>query len=176
MTLMSVLLTLACTPTGSVTLGDGADVDDTGVDDTGVDDTGEVEPDPNAAAGDYEGELSWSLPDWDWTICEMEISLEVDDEGGFALEDICIYSGRDGDEYDLDFNIEGQVDEDGEITGEITFVSWAIEGWSSYYLENYTSELEGSVDDDEINLVFFDEAEMGNNGPVAMPGFIEIER
>lgn len=170
MTLMSVLLTLACTSSGTVVLGD-----DTG-EDTGVDDTGELEPDPNPAAGDYEGDLTWSIPEADWTICEMGFSLEVDDEGFFTQEDVCIYIGRDGTAYDLELNVEGQVDEDGQVSGEISFQSWGIEGWSSYYIEDYSSDLQGEFDDGELNLEFFDLANMGNNGEMDMPGFISLER
>ncbi len=167
MTLMSILLTLACTSSGTVVLGD-----DTG--DTGVVDTGEPEPDPNPAAGEYDGELTWSLPDWDWTICEMDITLEVDDEGNFAMEDTCIYYGQQGGEYDLEIEIEGSVDEDGELTGEINFQSWAIDG--DYYVEDYSSELEGEVDGDDIELEFFDNADMDRYGEIGMIGYITLER
>jgi hypothetical protein len=168
MTLISLLFSIACTSSGTVVLGDGTG--DTGE----VDDTGETEPEPNAAAGEYDGDLTWSLPDWDWTICDMGITLEVDDEGGFAMEDTCIYYGQNGGEYDLDIEIEGTIDDDGELTGEINFQSWAIDG--DYYVEDYDSELEGEVDGDEINLEFFDNADMDRYGEVPMVGFIDLER
>lgn len=174
MTLMSILLTLACTSSGTVVLGD-----DSGENDTGEVDTGEVEPDPNPAAGDYDGELTWSIPDWGqegWTVCEMDFSLEVDDEGAFTQDDICEYNARDGSVYDLEISLEGQVDEDGDVTGEISFMSWAVEGWSSYYIESYSSELEGQADGDELTMEFYDEAQMGNNGELEMPGSISLER
>jgi hypothetical protein len=169
MSLFSVLFSLACTSSGTVTLGDG-----TGVDDTGVVDTGEVEPEPNAAAGDYDGDVTWSMPEWDWTICDMGIDLEIDDEGNFAMDDTCIYYGSQGGEYDLEITIEGSVDEDGEIEGEIEFQSWAID--NDYYVEDFSSELSGETDDDEINLEFFDVADMDRYGEVEIVGLISLER
>jgi hypothetical protein len=141
-----------------------------------LDDTGEAAPEPNPAAGEYQGKLSWSIPDWDWTICDMDLSIEIDDEGKFEEDDRCIYEGQDGNDYDLDINIAGQVDEDGKVGGKIDFVSWAVEGWSSYYLESYSGDLEGQVDGDEMYLDFYDEAQLGNNGQLGMPGFISVER
>lgn len=173
MSVMTVLLTLACTSSGTVALGDGSG---DGGDGGGGEDTGEVLPDPNIGAGEYEGFVTWAVPDADWTICDMNIELSVDDEGVFELEDACVYESRDGTDYDLDIVIEGSVNDDGEVDGEIRFVSWAIEGWGDYYLQDYSADLEGELDGDEIILDFETEANFGNNGEYAMPGVIEIER
>ena len=136
MTLMSFLLTLACTSSGSVAL---TETDGSGVDDTGTNDTGEVEPEPNVAAGAYDGELTWFIPEWDWTLCDMKISLEIDDGGEFATDDICVYIGQDGEKYDLEFSIEGAADEDGELDGQITFQSWAMEATTTTSMNSPTT-------------------------------------
>lgn len=90
------------------------------------------------------------------------------------MEDTCIYYGQQGGEYDLEIEIEGSVDEDGELIGEINFQSWAIDG--DYYIEDYSSELEGEVDGDDIELEFFDNADMDRYGEIGMIGYITLER
>ncbi len=172
MTLMSFLLTLACTSSGSVAL---TETDGSGVDDTGTNDTGEVEPEPNVAAGAYDGELTWFIPEWDWTLCDMKISLEIDDGGEFATDDICVYIGQDGEKYDLEFSIEGAADEDGELDGQITFQSWAMEGYD-YYIDEFSDDLSGQVDNDEITLEFFDLADFDYYGEQEIVGYITLER
>ena len=66
------------------------------------------------------------------------------------------------------------MDEDGELIGEINFQSWAIDG--DYYIEDYSSELEGEVDGDDIELEFFDNADMDRYGEIGMIGYITLER
>ena len=172
MTLMSFLFTFACTSSGSVAL---TETDDTGVNDTGVNDTGEDVPEANAAAGEYDGQLTWSIPEWDWTICDMKFSLEIDDGGEFAMDDTCVYIGQDGNKYDLEFSIEGTVDENGELDGEIEFQSWALDGYD-YYIADFSDDLSGQVDNGEVRLEFFEIADMDYYEEQEILGYITLER
>jgi hypothetical protein len=174
MTIATFLFALACAPTGSIDVGPGNGTDDTS---TNTDDTGDVEPDPYFAAGEYDGEIGWFMPEWDWELCDGDMEITVDDEGNFEGSETCIYVGQRGDEYPMELSVDGVFDDDGDATGTIVFETWAVEGYEDWYLDELEAELDGGVDGDAIDLEFSTESNMGDYyGDVAVEGWISVQR
>ncbi|MCB9795081.1 MAG: hypothetical protein H6741_20460 [Alphaproteobacteria bacterium] len=178
------LLLLACT-TGSVTLGD-KEGDDTGsptTDDTGSpgDDTGDTqdtqdtEPQGHPYAGTYEGVVGWEVPEWDWLVCEWDITLEVDDEGAMAGDTICEYLSDNGQTYDLFVDVQGEVSEDGEVSGEIVFDTWDSPG-RGWEINEYDAELTGDISSrGNMATEFYTAIDMGRDGDFDLFGWVEVE-
>lgn len=166
----ALVLLLACGQ-GVIALGDepGANPGT----DPGTGDTGEPidEPEPHVAAGDYEAEIYWEMPDWDWVICDgSDFDFAVDDEGAFGDGGVCTYYSQGGYEYDLEYEIAGQLDEDGNVEGEITFYTWEYS--SDWELNGLTSDLDGSIEDGEVDFSFYTYAYMGDYGDLEVYGQI----
>ncbi len=175
MILMSILFSLACvTPSGTLDVPGPGSVG-AGGDDTG--DTGEEQIEPHFAAGDYDGPVGWYMPEWDWTICEEDIEVTVDDLGNFEGSTVCVYVTDRGAEYDLPVQIDGMLDEDGDATGTIVFDTWAIEGYQDWYIDEREAELSGTAEDDELNLEFDLLVDMGDYyGDLEVSGWVELGR
>ena len=157
-------LTLACGP-GTVTLG--PPTADTGIT---TDDTGGSEEEPNAAAGDYSGSIEWTIPEYDWEMCEGELDLNVDDDGALSAEGNCVYEGN-WEDYDLAIEVEGTVSEDGEVSGTISFDSWEYN--DDWILSTLEGDLSGDAEDGELDIGFEAEAYMGDDGYVTVLGSIQ---
>ncbi|HJN77378.1 MAG TPA: hypothetical protein QGF58_25870 [Myxococcota bacterium] len=158
------LLLSACTP-GSIVLGGG------GGDSGSPDDTGGEDPHPHA--GTYSGSIAWWMDDWDWVICDGEdIDVEINAVGEFSSSGLCVYYGQ-YDDYDMAIELDGSVTEEGEVTGEISWETWAI--YSGYELETITADLEGTVDDGELDAEFEADAYMGDYGDYPVNGAIQAD-
>lgn len=145
----ALVLLLACGQ-GVIALGDEASGPGTG-------DTGLEEEDPviSQAAGDYATEIYWEIPDFDWYICEGEdFDFTVDDDGVLTGDGECRYYGSGGGEYDMFFQVEGTVDEDGEVTGSIDFDCWEYPD-DDWELNELSGEVEGNIDEDgDVQISF----------------------
>lgn len=147
------VLLLACGQ-GVIALGD--DANNPGTNEPGTGDTGEPvdEPEIHPASGAYDTQVYWEILDFDWTLCDGEdFTLEVDDEGNVSGDGTCIYYG-DRDDYDMDFVIEGAVDDDGEVTGTIEFDVWEVPG-NDWELNTIDGDLDGTIEDGEVSLGFY---------------------
>ncbi len=148
-----IALLLACEPTALTVGAPSGTTDDTAL----TDDTGEV-VEPHADAGDYELELGYYVPNWDWEICSTKgFELSVDDEGVLSASGDCLYESQQGD-YPLEISMSGTVDEDGEVEGTVTYSMWIIT--NDWEIDDLESDLGGTFDDGEVELWWEGEADM----------------
>lgn len=134
MFVLALLLAAACTPTTTVIGGGeggkdgagtgetdtGANEDSGGNDDSG--DTGEdtdtedTEPSPATFAGEYRGENAgrWESGRWE-AECEGEVRFDVSEEGAVDGLATCVFE-EDGEAWELEGELTGEVDEDGLLT------------------------------------------------------------
>ena len=167
--MLTLIFALACAPGTIVLTQGGGDTGALG----GSDDTGASEPDPNPHAGDYEGDIVWYMEDWEWWICEGEdVDFTVDDEGSFAASGTCVYYGQ-YDDYDMEFELVGTVDEEGDVEGEISWETWAI--YDDWTLDTLTSDLWGSVEDGDFEVSFEADSFMGDYGDYPVNGELSAE-
>lgn len=165
-----IAVLFACAP-GTIVLGTPDATSDTG--NVAGDDTGEAVDEGSAYAGDYVGEISWWMQDWDWTICDDgDADFVIADDGSFGGSGTCVYYGQQ-DDYDMEWELAGSVDEDGEISGEVSWETWAI--YNNYELEAITSDLWGSVEDGDFDVEFEADSFMGDYGDYPVSGEIRAE-
>ncbi|MCB9765717.1 MAG: hypothetical protein H6739_38440 [Alphaproteobacteria bacterium] len=161
MTLPLMLALMGCTG-GSVKLGDDTGTssgDDTGVTTDDTSDTQDTGPQPNAWAGDYQGDVRLLVPEWDWQACEGEVEVTIEDDGALAGAGYCTYESDWGDDVDLGISLEGQISDEGDIEGVATF-EWFDRGGT----EEIEADLTGGGDDGSIWLDWATDVRMGGGG------------
>jgi len=171
---MILSLLFACSPGNIVLTEAGSDGTPGVTDDTGA----EEEDQPHFAEGSYEAEVWWAIEDpgdwgYDWEMCEGEdFDMDVDAEGSFNYSGSCIYYGQQ-DDYDMAFEMAGSVDDDGNISGEISFDTWGYDG--GWYLDTLTGDISGEVEDGEFGFDFDAEVYMGDWGTLDVVGDVQGE-
>ena len=115
-----LVLTMGCT-VEAVTIGDGEglDLDGDGIpDDQQQDDEDEPEPEPPAWVGSWVGEMGLIYAEWGNQACRGEAVLEITLEGEATGGGLC----EAGDWMpDVEMTFEGQVDEQGQLSGAIFY-------------------------------------------------------
>ncbi|MCP4805687.1 MAG: hypothetical protein GY913_36070 [Proteobacteria bacterium] len=164
--MMLLLFTLAC-GAGTVALGPSDTSSDTGSENTG--DTDQEGPSTSPWEGVYEGDVGTWVPEWEWEFCEGDLELVVDEDGLIDGDGTCYYASDWGD-YEYDIQVEGEIDEDGELSGTISFETWE---------EVVESDLRGQADDDTIEGGWDFEMYFGGGGGGSeqeVEGWFELDR
>ena len=166
---MFLIALFACTNSGQLTLDDGDGTgDDPGLDDAGGEGENE-EPETHPAMGAYSGDVSAEIPEWSWEICAGDIDIEVDDEGAFEGSGICVAESDWAGSQETEITVEGSIDEDGEVSGEIIYEIPSRDG-----TEEREADLEGVFDDGDLDLEWVDELDWGGGGGGGGGGGTEV--
>jgi len=182
MTLALFLPTVACGP-GTLKVGEGdvsdgmVDTDGDGVPDSpdsdgdGIPDDEDDEPNipndddeddeeaPFPYTGSYEGGVSLEIWNTGGEYChESEAEFEVTEDGDLSGEGWC-YNDSFEDEVSLAY--EGEVDDDGEMSGTVELTLWlpgsgggGHGGGNNWALQTLEFEMSGSANSEELDLEF----------------------
>lgn len=119
---------------------------------SGGGETGEP-PGPDYA-GSYAGTISMEVADWGWS-CQSDLTLEVDEDGGFDQDAVCTYESDWGD-YDTPASLRGTTDADGAVSG---LASIEIYGYG-----NLEAEITGELGDGLLRLEWETEIDSWGGG------------